>query len=41
MREKRAGMSAIHTDIGILVVGGILENFEITPTCELYDISQD
>jgi len=41
MNYKRAGMSAITTDFGILIVGGILENLEVTTTCELYDVGED
>lgn len=41
MTKKRAGMAAITTDFGIFVVGGIQENFEVTSTCELYNVAED
>lgn len=41
MLNKRAGMASITTDFGILIVGGILDNFEVTSSCELYDIGED
>ena len=41
MNNKRAGMSAVWTDLGVLVVGGILENFEVTQCCEIYNIASD
>lgn len=41
MNKKRAGMSAIFTNNGIFVVGGILENLEVTTTCELYVVGDD
>lgn len=41
MNEKRAGMAALSTDLGIVVVGGILENYQVTNRCELYNISTD
>lgn len=34
-------MSALATDFGILVVGGIFENFEVTTSCELYNVGED
>lgn len=41
MKHKRAGMSAITTDFGIFVVGGIMEDLEVTTSCELYDVGED
>lgn len=41
MNDKRAGMAALSTDLGVIVVGGILENYQVTNRCELYNISSD
>ncbi len=34
-------MTSVYTDFGIFVIGGILDDFKVTPTCEYYDIEKD
>ena len=41
MNYKKAGASAIYTCFGILVVGGIFDDFQVSKKCELYDIAND
>lgn len=41
MNLKRGAMSCIYTSFGILVVGGVLDNYQTTTSCELYDIDKN
>lgn len=41
MIQPRGAMSCLYTPFGILVVGGILDNFQTTNKCELYDIDKN
>lgn len=41
MHHKRAAMSSVYSDLGIMVVGGILEDYSVTNSCEMYNIGED